>query len=316
MRSTAAGDYQVLDRSVQPARIGRVTSAQPVTVKGRETRERIIRAAAELVAERGVAGTSLDDVRGRAHVIQEPAVPLLCRPRRSDASGRACRQRRCHRRPGRAVRAARHDRRPARLGRRARDPPTDAPRAGGCPIGSLAGQLAEHDEGARLELADGLDRWEAAIRDGLERMAARGELRTRRRPQLLAQRTLAAVQGGLLLTQIRRDPSSCATRSTARSTRSSPRAPRRKRPTAHTLAFGRSTGYVRTHPFVAVRRSTSRRGPKSRGRQSHGTPSADPSIEAIVTVSLPARSRTCGVVAAKDGPGGPLVRRPEGQPRQ
>jgi TetR/AcrR family transcriptional regulator, transcriptional repressor for nem operon len=38
-------------------------------------------------------------------------------------------------------------------------------------------------------------------------MAARGELRPEADPGLLAQRTLAAVQGGLLLTQIRRDPS-------------------------------------------------------------------------------------------------------------
>jgi TetR/AcrR family transcriptional regulator, transcriptional repressor for nem operon len=50
----------------------------------------------------------------------------------------------------------------------------EAPDArGGCPIGSLAGQLAERDEGARLELVDGFDRWEAAIRDGLEKMAVR-----------------------------------------------------------------------------------------------------------------------------------------------
>ena len=53
---------------------------------------------------------------------------------------------------------------------------------GGCPIGSLAGQLAEQDEGARLELADGLDRWEITIREGLERMAARGELHTGANP--------------------------------------------------------------------------------------------------------------------------------------
>ena len=77
---------------------------------------------------------------------------------------------------------------------------------GGCPIGSLAGQLAERDDGARLALADGLDRWESAICEGLERMAARGELRPDADPGALAQRTLAAVQGGLLLTQIRRDP--------------------------------------------------------------------------------------------------------------
>jgi len=77
---------------------------------------------------------------------------------------------------------------------------------GGCPIGSLVGQLAEQDEGARLELAEGIDRWEEAIRTGLDRMAARGELRPDVDPGALAQNTLAAVQGGLLLTQLRRDP--------------------------------------------------------------------------------------------------------------
>ena len=60
---------------------------------------------------------------------------------------------------------------------------------GGCPIGSLAGQLAEQDEGARLELADGLDRWETAIRQGVERMAARGELHPDADPAGLAQNT-------------------------------------------------------------------------------------------------------------------------------
>ena len=82
---------------------------------------------------------------------------------------------------------------------------------GGCPIGSLAGQLAEHDDHARLELADGLDRWESAIRAGLERMAARGDLRPDADVGTLAQRTLTAVQGGLLLTQIRRDPNQLRT---------------------------------------------------------------------------------------------------------
>ena len=39
-----------------------MTVASPSTRRGRATRERIIRAAAELVAERGVAAVSLDDV--------------------------------------------------------------------------------------------------------------------------------------------------------------------------------------------------------------------------------------------------------------
>jgi hypothetical protein len=52
----------------------------------------------------------------------------------------------------------------------------------------------------------GGDRDQSAILVGLERMAARGELRPNAETDALAQRTLAAVQGGLLLTQIRRDP--------------------------------------------------------------------------------------------------------------
>jgi TetR/AcrR family transcriptional repressor of nem operon len=78
--------------------------------------------------------------------------------------------------------------------------------ARGCPIGSLAPQLAEHNEGALLELADGLARWEQGLRDGLETMAARGQLRRNADPSLLAKQTLAILQGGLLLTQVRRDP--------------------------------------------------------------------------------------------------------------
>ena len=37
----------------------------PATTKGRATRERILQAAAELIAEKGTAGMSLDDVRAR-----------------------------------------------------------------------------------------------------------------------------------------------------------------------------------------------------------------------------------------------------------
>lgn len=77
---------------------------------------------------------------------------------------------------------------------------------GGCPIGGLAGQLAETDELARHELADGFDRWEQPLRDGLEKMRSQGKLRRGTDPGRLATATLAAVQGGLVLTQTRRDP--------------------------------------------------------------------------------------------------------------
>jgi AcrR family transcriptional regulator len=188
-----------------------MTGAQPATAKGRETRERIIRAAAELVGEHGVAATSLDDVRARAHVSKSQLYHYFAD--RDDLM--------------RAVaRAASDDVLDGQAALLERLDTIEGLRAwiealvtlqqhrnakGGCPIGSLAGQLAEQDEGARLELANGLDRWETAIRTGLERMAARGELTPTADPAVLAQNTLVAVQGGLLLTQIRRDPNQLLT---------------------------------------------------------------------------------------------------------
>jgi AcrR family transcriptional regulator len=175
-------------------------------VKGRETRERIVRAAAELVDERGVAGTSLDDVRTRAHASKSQLYHYFAD--RTDLM--------------RAVaRAVSDDVVGSQTELLSELDTIDGLRSwtdalvtlqqvrcakGGCPIGSLAGQIAERDDATRLALADGLDRWESAIREGLERMGARGELRLDADPRALAQRTLAAVQGGLLLTQIRRDP--------------------------------------------------------------------------------------------------------------
>ena len=76
---------------------------------------------------------------------------------------------------------------------------------GGCPLGSLSSELAEADEPARTALAASFDRWEAPIRDGLRRMRDRGELPDDTDVDRLALGTLAALQGGLLLTQAKRD---------------------------------------------------------------------------------------------------------------
>ena len=181
-------------------------SAQPVTVRGRATRERIVRAAAELVAERGVAGTSLDAVRARAHASKSQLYHYFAD--RDDLMRAVARAVTDEVLGGQAALFTQLDTvEGLRAWADALVALQHARRAkGGCPIGSLAGQLAEHDNGARLELADGLDRWESAIREGLERMAARGELRPDADPRALAHRTLTAVQGGLLLTQVRRDP--------------------------------------------------------------------------------------------------------------
>ncbi len=76
---------------------------------------------------------------------------------------------------------------------------------GGCPIGSLGNELAETDPLARAQVARSFVQWENMIRDGLNVIEARGELPDGTDVDNLALATLAAIQGGLLLSQVRRD---------------------------------------------------------------------------------------------------------------
>ncbi len=76
---------------------------------------------------------------------------------------------------------------------------------GGCPLGSLAGQLAETDAQARALIAAGFGQWSAAISDGLRRLHDAGHPLNGAGPDDLAVTLLATLQGGLLLAQVQRD---------------------------------------------------------------------------------------------------------------
>jgi len=75
---------------------------------------------------------------------------------------------------------------------------------GGCPIGSLASELADRSEIERLLLVASFERWAAFIVDGLKQMQARGELDPHADPLKLATATLCAIQGGLLMAKTMR----------------------------------------------------------------------------------------------------------------
>ena len=182
----------------------------PRTARGRATRERIITAAAALIREQGVAETSLDDVIRRAgasksqlylyfndraallrEVVAQNADLVLGvqEPHLSSLDS------------WKAIRAWLDSLIKLQA---------DGGARGGCPIGSLVGQLAETDEQARELLADGFARWEEPLRRGLYSMQKRGKLDPNADPDRLATATLAAIQGGLVLTQTRRDPGQLA----------------------------------------------------------------------------------------------------------
>jgi AcrR family transcriptional regulator len=75
----------------------------------------------------------------------------------------------------------------------------------GCELGSLANELADQDEDARLALAGHFRTWEGLLSAGLERMRQNGTLRPEADPAKLATGLMAALQGGYLLAQTARD---------------------------------------------------------------------------------------------------------------
>jgi AcrR family transcriptional regulator len=78
----------------------------------------------------------------------------------------------------------------------------------GCPIGTLAAEVAGRNEQARLEAAAGFDAWELLLADALERMRQRGDLRADAQPAVLATGLLAGIEGGMVLSQARQDMTS------------------------------------------------------------------------------------------------------------
>ena len=180
---------------------------EPRTGRGRASRERIVERAAELFAERGVAATSLDEVlaaagagksqlyhyfRGRDELV-EAAVGLRCAQvltGLTQALG--------------AV-ASLVELEQALAGFVAGFEQMGLP---GCPIGSLAAEVAERNQGARLQTAAAFDAWEQLFADALARMRDRGELRADASPASLATALLASLEGGMVLSQARKDPAS------------------------------------------------------------------------------------------------------------
>jgi TetR/AcrR family transcriptional regulator, transcriptional repressor for nem operon len=75
---------------------------------------------------------------------------------------------------------------------------------GGCPVGSLADELAELDEHARTEAAIIFERWQELLVDALRAMTAAGQLRPDADAEHLALAILASLQGGLLLAKTTR----------------------------------------------------------------------------------------------------------------
>jgi TetR/AcrR family transcriptional regulator, transcriptional repressor for nem operon len=183
------------------------TSTGRLTRKGLATRARIVEVAADLMFRSGVAGTSTEDVLAAAKVSNSQLYHYF--PDKN-ALVQAVIE---HQADGiiEGQRPLLDQLDSITAFEQWRDMLVDLQRQrhceGGCPLGSLSSELAESNEPARTALAASFERWEAPIRDGLRRMRDRGDLREDTDVDHLALGTLAALQGGLLLTQAKRNVS-------------------------------------------------------------------------------------------------------------
>ena len=178
--------------------------SRPLTSRGAATRRRIVEVAARLTHASGVEATSLDDVCAEAKVSKSQLYHYF-----ADKEALV-----------REVIAAQTERVLA-----AQEPAIgklDSAAAlrtwadtilalnrsttAGCPLGSLANELANQSEATRAELVAGFDAWAERLSRGFSVMQSRGELSPSASPRDLAISLLAALQGGLLLAKTAHSP--------------------------------------------------------------------------------------------------------------
>lgn len=176
--------------------------AEPTTRRGRDSKARIIAAAAGLMYERGISATSVDDIleasgAGKSqfyHYFASKSALVVevlgyqldqildeqSRLHLDSLSGIAIWFERL---------AAMHD----------------AGGLRGCPLGSLAGEASAQGEHLRKTAAAAFGRWESSVAAALEAMRQRGEVATGVDPAELAEALIAIIQGGYLVSFIKGD---------------------------------------------------------------------------------------------------------------
>ena len=176
---------------------------EPSTRRGRDTRRRIIAVAAELMYERGVSATSIEDVLAAsgtgksqlyhyfssreellAEVLDHQLDQILEEqnsfPLATWAGIGSWLQ----------ALALRHE---TERGLR------------GCPLGSIVSEVLDHGDHLRSRGADAFARWESALADGFLKLQNAGLLRRDADPSTLAEVTIAILQGGYLLSSTQQE---------------------------------------------------------------------------------------------------------------
>jgi TetR/AcrR family transcriptional repressor of nem operon len=181
------------------------------TRKGLATRDRIVDAASALILEHGVEAAKLEDIQSAAHVsasqlyhyFEDKSALILAVIDHQTRAVLGVHRPMLERLDSFEALEKWRDQIVASI--------ESQHCVGGCPLGSMVGGLAESDPIARSALANSFAEWERLLRVGLETMRDRGVLRPDIDAQSFALSMLASVQGGLLLSQTRRDSAAVRT---------------------------------------------------------------------------------------------------------
>ena len=179
---------------------------EPKTRRGRESRGRIVQCAAELIAERGVERMGLDQVIAAASVSKSQLYHYFAD---RDALIEAAVGHRCT-----EVQAAlTHmfgglDSLAELEQRLERYVAVYEESLAGCPVGRIAGEVAGRHEGVQRQIGKAFADWEGLFADLFRRMRQRNEMRPETDPAALATALLAALEGGQLISQTRKDATS------------------------------------------------------------------------------------------------------------
>ena len=176
---------------------------QPETARGRETKARIVAAAAELMHLRGVGTTSVDEVlyaagAGKSQFYhyfssKEDLVAVVLHHQLERVLGDLVR---FDIGTWEGIRSW--------LDSMLREQQERGFR-GGCPLGSLVAEVAGSDDGLRAVAADAFTLWVERLAVGLRALRERGELRGDAQPERLAEEAIATIQGGYLLSTTKRE---------------------------------------------------------------------------------------------------------------
>ena len=176
---------------------------EPTTRRGKDTKGRIVEAAAQLMYERGVSATSIEDVLAASGTGKSQLYHYFAS--KEDLVAEVLRHQLEQVLREQSVYPLDTWEGISAWFQSMVDMQQDQRGYRGCPLGSIAGQLLDQGDPMRSQAADAFTRWESVLSHGLRAMQTNGLLRDDADPDALAESTIAVLQGGYLVSSAKRD---------------------------------------------------------------------------------------------------------------